>query len=70
MRSARRFGGLVAAAVLLSGCQTFLPYADDRHLPTPVTVADASSERAALNERVYDPANRRVIDPLIQRRTL
>lgn len=54
----RQIGAALSAVILLSGCQTFLPYADDSRLPTPVTVADASPERAALNTRVYDTAVR------------
>lgn len=38
---------------VLCGCQS-LPYADDGAIPTPVVVADGSTERAALNARVYD----------------
>lgn len=52
----RRLGAVAAAAVLLAGCQSFLPYANDARVPTPVVVADGSAERAALNSRVYDSA--------------
>ncbi|MDQ3126799.1 MAG: S41 family peptidase [Pseudomonadota bacterium] len=52
----RRLGAVAAAAVLLTGCQSFLPYANDARVPTPVVVADGSAERAALNSRVYDSA--------------
>lgn len=52
----RRLGAVAGAAVLLAGCQTFLPYANDARVPTPVVVADGSAERAALNSRVYDSA--------------
>lgn len=40
---------------VLCGCQS-LPYADDGAIPTPVIVADGSTERAALNAEVYDAA--------------
>ena len=43
------FLGLLA----LAACQT-LPAANDRRIPDIVAVPDASSERRALNERVYD----------------
>lgn len=52
----RRLGLVLLAGLLLAGCQTFLPYSNDARLPTPVEVADASPERAALNARVYDAA--------------
>ena len=54
----RRIGLVAVAAGLISGCQTFLPYTDDTRLPTPVEVADGSSDRTALNARVYDTAVR------------
>lgn len=52
----RRLGAVACAAVLLTGCQTFLPYTNDTRVPTPVVVADGSAERTALNTRVYDSA--------------
>lgn len=54
----RRFGAVAGAAVLLTGCQTFLPYDDDARIPTPVQVEDGSPAREALNARVYDSAVR------------
>lgn len=57
-RGVRRLAAIVGAAFLAAGCQTFLPYADDRQVPVPVQVADGSAERTALNARVYDSAVR------------
>lgn len=54
----RRIGAVAVAAVLLAGCQTFLPYDDDSRIPTPVQVEDGSAAREALNARVYDSAVR------------
>ncbi len=45
----------VLLIVVLCGCQS-LPYADDRAIPSPVVVADGSTERTALNTAVYDAA--------------
>ena len=55
-RVVRRLGAVVGAAVLLTGCQTFLPYTNEARVPTPVVVADGSAERVTLNSRVYDSA--------------
>lgn len=56
-RTLRRLAGALGAALLLSGCQTLLPYSDDSlRTPTPVEVEDGSAERTALNARVYDSA--------------
>ncbi len=54
--------GLVASALLVGACQS-LPYTDDDRLPRVVTVANGSTERAALNEQVWDAAI-----PLVARR--
>lgn len=54
----RRLGAVAGAAVLLTGCQSFLPYDDDARIPTPVQVEDGSAAREALNARVYDSAVR------------
>lgn len=53
-----RLAAILGAAVLATGCQTFLPYADEGRVPTPVEAADGSAERQALNARVYDSAVR------------
>ena len=58
LKGVRRIAALVGAAILLAGCQTFLPYINDDRVPTPVVVADASPERLALNAEVYDSATR------------
>jgi carboxyl-terminal processing protease len=47
---------LVLGFLALGGCQTSLLPIATGALPTPVVVADASPERAALNGRVYDLA--------------
>lgn len=57
-RGVLRLAAVLGAAVLATGCQTFLPYADDGRVPTPVEVADGSAERQALNARVYDSSVR------------
>lgn len=44
-------------ALFIAGCQTTPPYVrTDQSVPPPVVVADASPERRALNEQVYDQA--------------
>ena len=46
-------------ALILAGCQTAPPYVrTDQPVPPPVVVADASPERRALNEQVYEEATR------------
>lgn len=47
--------GALLVALTLTACQTVdVPYARDGELPTPIVVADASPERAALNAEVFD----------------
>jgi len=50
---------LLLAATLLTGCAS-VPYAQDDATPAPVVVTDGSTQRTALNARVYDGVVRHV----------
>lgn len=57
---------ILIAVLLLSGCQTTLP--EGSRIPLPGdTIADGSTERRALNARIYDRVVRRVQDRFYDR---